>query len=82
MKEFQDVFERELDNLEGELHMVTGPNVAVREKVRVELDKLLALEAITPADSPTDWISSVVITMKPNGQARLCIVIQHHSIRH
>ena len=70
------MFDGELGNLEGELDAVTDPDVApvklpcriwpiaVREKVRVELDRLLALGAISPTDSPTDSISSVVVTMK------------------
>ena len=85
MKEFSDVFEGVLGTLEGDLHMSIDPlatpvklpcrqwPIAVREKVREELLRLEKLGVVTQVDTPTDWISSLVVSMKPNGQARLCI---------
>ena len=82
---FDDVFKGELGTLPGELHVELDkevPNVKlpcrkwplqVREQVKEELDRLEKLEVIQKVDTPTDWISSLVVTMKPNGKARLCI---------
>ncbi|XP_060076924.1 uncharacterized protein K02A2.6-like [Ylistrum balloti] len=47
--------------------------VAVREKLKDELDRLSKLEIITPVKSPTEWISSMVVVTKPSGKVRLCI---------
>lgn len=38
-----------------------------------ELDRLSDISLIRKVDSPTEWISAVVITTKKNGQVRLCI---------
>ena len=79
------VFQGELGELEGELHFELDPMVSpvklpchkwpsqVREKVKAELERLQELGVITPVDTPTNWISSLVVTMKPNGNLRLCI---------
>ncbi|KAK7095117.1 hypothetical protein V1264_002767 [Littorina saxatilis] len=83
--QFDDVFEGELGDLQGVLHIQTDSTVspvklpcrkwplAIRDKVKKELDRLQALGVITPVHSPTDWVSSVVVTMKPNGSVRLCL---------
>ena len=47
--------------------------IAVRAKVKEEISRLEKMGVITKVDVPTDWISSLVVTMKANGQARLCI---------
>ena len=47
--------------------------VAVKEKLRFELDRLSDLEIITPVQVPTEWISATVVVMKPDGRIRLCI---------
>ena len=31
------------------------------------------MEIITPIEEPTDWVSSLVIAEKPNGQLRICL---------
>ncbi|KAK7105846.1 hypothetical protein V1264_017174 [Littorina saxatilis] len=82
---FDDVFKGEVGALDGKLTFETDPSVppvklpcrqwpiAVKEKVKAEIDRLLELGVLVPVNTPTDWISSVVVTLKPNGQARLCI---------
>jgi hypothetical protein len=84
IKEYEDVFEGE-GKIEGLLHLVTDPNaipvkmpcrkwpVSVQEKVKDELDRLTELGVVTAVDTPTDWISSLVVVVKPNGKVRLCI---------
>ncbi|KAK7110621.1 hypothetical protein V1264_014461 [Littorina saxatilis] len=85
ISEFKDVFEGELGRLEGDLHLVVDPTVhpvklpcrkwpsPVKEKVKGELERLQELGVVTPVNVPTDWVNSLVVTMKPNGKPRLCI---------
>ena len=85
LTDFEDVFEGELGTLEGKLHLEVDPSVTpvklpcrkwpqqIREKVKAEIHRLLELGVIQSVDTPTDWVSSLVVTVKPNGQARLCI---------
>jgi hypothetical protein len=47
--------------------------VAVKEKLKFELDRLSDLEIITPVQVPTEWISATAVVMKPDGRIRLCI---------
>jgi hypothetical protein len=47
--------------------------VAVKEKLKVEFDRLSDLEIITPVQVPTECTSATVVVMKPYGRIRLCI---------
>ena len=47
--------------------------LAIRDKLKHEIDRLVDLKVITPVDSPTDWISATVVTIKKDGSIRLCI---------
>ena len=38
-----------------------------------EIERLVAQEILKPVDTPTDWVSSMVVVMKSNGKIRLCI---------
>ena len=46
----------------------------LREEVNKELDKLLAMKVITPANSP--WSSCMVVVRKPDGSVRLCLDVR------
>ena len=37
------------------------------------MDELVKKQAICPVKDPTDWVSSLVIVRKPNGDLRICI---------
>ena len=41
--------------------------------MKAELDHLVSLGVLTPADEPTPWVSQLVITMKKSGALRVCI---------
>jgi hypothetical protein len=81
---FKNVFKGE-GKLEGKLHLEIDSNVkpiqlpvrkvpvAVKEKIKFELDRLSDLEIITPVQAPTEFISATVVVMKPDGRIRLCI---------
>ena len=47
--------------------------LAVKEPLKKEIDRLVAQEILKPVDTPTDWVSSMVVVMKSNGKIRLCI---------
>ena len=51
--------------------------IALREPLIIELDKLQAMNVITPVDQPTDWVSNVVVALKKNGKLRICIDPHH-----
>jgi hypothetical protein len=85
LAEFKDVFAGDFGTLQGDLKMETDKNVppvklpcrkwplALKDKVRLELDRLQQIGVVKPVDTPTSWISSVVVTTKSNGSVRLCI---------
>ena len=85
MSEYSDVFGEELDRMEGKLHLEPDPNVAptvipprrvpvaLREKLKNELDRLTQSKVISPIQEPTDWVSSMIAAKKPDGNIRLCI---------
>ena len=69
----------------GKVHLETDPNVAptvmpprrvpiaLKEKLKAELERLTQRQAISRVEDPTDWVSSMIATLKPNGSIRLCI---------
>ena len=46
--------------------------IALKDKLKQELERLQDLGIITEVTEPTSWLSSVVIVHKPNGQIRVC----------
>jgi len=84
VKQFKDVFEGE-GMLIGKLHLQVDhcvppvqfpahkPPVALKEKYQGELKRLVERAIIRKVSEPTDWISSTVVVMKPNGKIRLCL---------
>ncbi|MCG7876694.1 MAG: RNase H-like domain-containing protein [Candidatus Thiodiazotropha endolucinida] len=48
--------------------------VALRDKVKQELDRMLQKEIIAPVSSPTQWVNSLVtVENKQSGKLRLCL---------
>ena len=47
--------------------------VALREPLKIELNKLQTMNVIAQVEEPTDWVSNVVVTRKKNGDLRICI---------
>ena len=85
MSEYSDVFGEEVGRMEGKVHLETDPNVAptvmpprrvpvaLKEKLKNELDRLTQRKVISPIQEPTDWVSSMIAAKKPDGNIRLCI---------
>ena len=84
MAEYKDVF-GEIGCLQGEYHIITDPEVkpvihpprkipiSMMDKLKAELERMKHLDVIDKIDEPSDWVSSLVIVEKPNGQIRLCL---------
>ena len=84
LAEYADLF-KGLCKIEGKLHLevdetvppvVMPPRrvpVAVKGKLREELDRLESLGVLEKEDKPTQWVSSMVVTQKPSGKVRVCI---------
>lgn len=82
--EFHDVFTGE-GKFEKKLHLELDTSiesvkqpvrripVAMKPKLKQELARLQELGIIKAVDTPTDWVSSLVIVKKPNGKLRVCI---------
>ncbi|XP_062576025.1 uncharacterized protein K02A2.6-like [Saccostrea cucullata] len=48
--------------------------VALRDKLKVELDRMESAQIITKVTEPTEWVNSLVVTTKPaSGKLRVCL---------
>ena len=84
VSEYSDIFEGE-GNFQGALKLeidesmppVKSPlrriPIALKPKLKNELQRLEKLGVIKPVVTPSDWVSSLVIVKKPSGKIRLCI---------
>ncbi|XP_046864316.1 uncharacterized protein K02A2.6-like [Xenia sp. Carnegie-2017] len=84
IQEYKDVF-GELGCLKGEHHISIDPNVtpvvhpprkipiSLMERLKAELKRMCKLDVIEKVDEPTDWVSSMVVVEKDNGQLRICL---------
>ena len=81
---YSDVFEG-TGKFEGKYHMEVDDDatpvihpprrvpVALRSKLKEELDRLVEAEIIAPVETHTPWVSSLVCVEKPNGKMRVCL---------
>ena len=81
---YNDVFSGK-GKLEEKLHLTVDPIVpttalpvrkiplAIKEPLKKEIDRLVCQGILKPVDTPTDWVSSMVVVLKSNGKIRLCI---------
>ena len=82
LDEFNDLFEG-LGELEGEHHIEINPEVkpvihpprkvpfTLLPKLKHELERMEQLGAIEKVDQPTEWVNSIVIVEKPDGNLRM-----------
>ena len=61
------------DSIRPVVHAPRRIPVPMRNKVHEKLEELVNEEVITPVMDATDWVSSMVVVQKPNGQMRLCL---------
>ena len=45
----------------------------LREKVKKEIDEMEKAGVIVKVDEPSDWVNSLVVVEKPDGNLRLCL---------
>jgi len=45
----------------------------LKDKAKLELDKMLKLDVIEPVEEPTEWCSGLTIAPKSNGKIRMCV---------
>lgn len=45
----------------------------MKDKVKAELDRMTALDVITPENEATEWVSAMVAAKKKDGTVRICI---------
>ena len=81
---YSDVFEG-LGLLGPELHLEVDETAkpvqmppckvpeSLKEPLKAHLDELVALSVIEKVETPTEWISSIVVAPKPNRKIRLCL---------
>ena len=84
LHKFSDIF-KGFGKLEGTVHLEVDPNVqatrlplrklpiAIKSKVKLELDRMTEAGIITPVQTPTAWISALLVVMKADGRVRICI---------
>ena len=47
--------------------------IALRDKLKSELDRMIKLDVIEPVSEPTEWVNPLVTVEKPNGKLRVCL---------
>lgn len=47
--------------------------IAIKYKVKTELDRMTEMGVIVKQEEPTEWVNSMITVIKPNGKIRICI---------
>ena len=47
--------------------------IALGDKLKSELDRMIKLDVIKPVSEPTEWVNPLVTVKKPNGKLRVCL---------
>lgn len=55
------------------IHAPRRVPVALREKLKQELERMTSLGVIKKVEEPTEWVNSMVCVKKPNGDLRVCM---------
>ena len=83
LEEYKDVFEG-LGDLPGEYLIVTDSTVlpvvhpprrvpaALQNQIKEKLDEMVASGILAPVTEPTEWVSSMLVIVKPN-KLRICL---------
>ena len=58
---------------EPAIHASRTVAVSIRDKVKAELDRMESHGIVTKVTKPTDWVSSMVVVHKTNGDLRVCL---------
>ena len=60
-------------SVEPVVHPPRRVPIALREKIKAELDRMEDIGVIVKQNQPTPWVNSMVTVLKPNGKLRICI---------
>ena len=84
IQEYSDIF-GEHGCLKGEHHIEIDKSIptvihpprkipiSMLHKLEAELDRMQKLDVLEKIEEPTDWVSSLVVVEKPNGQICVCL---------
>lgn len=61
------------ENAEPVIHPARKVPVALKERLREKIEDLIKEGIIRKIEEPTEWVNSLVIVEKPDGDLRLCI---------
>ena len=85
LREYADVFQGEIGTFQGTAHLEVDPQVpavqtpirkvpvAMKTRLKEELDRLEMLGVVEKLETPTDWLSALVTVKKTNGKIRICL---------
>ena len=85
LRDYTSVFSKELGCFPSELHLKVNPAItpvqlpirrtpiSLKGKLKGELDRLESIGVISRIEEPTEWVSSLVVTPKPNGTLHVCL---------
>ena len=51
--------------------------IAMMDPLKRELQRMENLDVIEHVTEPSDWVNSLVVVEKPNGQLRICLDPKH-----
>lgn len=83
--EYNDSLFTGLGCLPGECHISINPEVqpkvdaprkvpfALHHRLQQELEKMEQIDVVTKVTEPTEWVSSLIVIEKKNGQLRVCL---------
>ncbi len=69
-------FSVKLELKEGARPRILAPRrlpIAIRTKVKDELDRMTSLGVISPVNEPREWCHQMVVADKPSGDVRVCL---------
>ena len=55
-----------VDTVSPVVHPPRHVPVALRDQIKEKLDEMVASDVIAPVTEPTEWVSSMVVIVKPN----------------
>ena len=61
------------DNAKPVVHPPRNVPIALRDKLKSELDRMESMNVIRRQTDPVDWVNSLVTVVKSNGDLRVCI---------
>ena len=85
LSQFADLFDDKLGQLEGAVKLEVDPDitpvkmplrrcpVALRDKLKAELERLESIGVLERVETASDWISCVVTETKKDGSLRICV---------